>query len=362
MKITSTLILIACLACFTCNSQSPTSTRSDKFSFDLSFLDKELMKSGIDSSGYLIFNDSIIEKKIRAALHIKAEMGVPASIADTVTLLDLSNGRSTPVGQQIEKVDVLAFFRNLKKLNLQNNQIRNLTPLGQLTQLTELNAQNNRIFEISGLGNLQSLEKLNLYANGVSDISCLSELQRLTELNLYANQVYDLKSLQELKNLTSLNLGMNQIRDISPLLNSKKLKVLWLIGNYIDNPEVIAEIGDNLEVLSLTNCRISKINFLENCTKLKSLMISGNSVKDISILRNMVNLNTLYASGNQIENIDVIAFLVRMGAFRKSEGFRNPGSMVNTNIDLSGNKIDYQNPVNQKIRQYLTEKIPGVVF
>ncbi|WP_264197115.1 leucine-rich repeat domain-containing protein, partial [Microseira wollei] len=53
---------------------------------------------------------------------------------------------------------------------------------------------------------LSNLTSLNLDSNQITDISPLKALTNLTSLNLYNNQITDISPLKALTNLTSLNL------------------------------------------------------------------------------------------------------------------------------------------------------------
>lgn len=324
---------------------------------DLSFLNNPGNESYVDPSGNLIINDSILEKRIKRFLKLDTNSLIKISIVDTVTILNLNNDNRVPDSQKITNIDALAYFKNLKVLQIKDNLIRNVIPIENLNKLEELDLSVNRITNISGLKDLFKLKDLNLYGNGISDISYLSNLKELQKLNLWANGIFKIESLQDLSEITDLNLGRNYIRDLSPIRKLSKLKHLWLIENLIQNPEIISECGANLTSLSLAKCGISDIRFLKNSTQLKELLILDNQIKDISVLEKMVNLNSFLAANNQIQNIDVIAVLVENGAFKAKGKFAE-----NINIDLSNNPIDYQTPTNQKIKKYLIEKVYKVKF
>lgn len=329
--------------------------------FDLSFLDKN-RESYIDTSGNLIIADPILKTKIEQNLGLTANSKIPLSAVEAIKSLELATPNNTPEDMKIHNIDALAFFKNLERLNINFNMVKNINSLINLKNLNELCALDNRIQDISVLKELKNLEKLDLYANQVSDISILAELTQLTELNLWNNGIRNIEPLEGLTKLKVLNLGGNYIRDISPLKNCKMLITLWLHANPLINPEVISEIGANLTTLSISYCNVSDIKFLENCTKLQTLMMFGNRINDISVLRNCQSLNVMSASNNQIENIDVLAFIADKGAFQKLSKFTNSGSKTRTNIDVSNNKIDYTLEKNQKIRAYLDEKVSGVKF
>lgn len=360
------LIVTFCLTVFPC--QAETIRPNENSAIDPPtqettpglFLLKQSNQSAIDSSGMIIVADSILERRIKISLHIPENEPIPASIADTLTFLDVSSPIRSLDHQKIRNIDALVFFKNLELLNLNFNLIDDIRSLGHLKKLTVLSAQNNRIQDISVMKELKNLKWLNLSSNEISDISCLSSLTKLTDLTLWNNRVNNIKSLEELKKLTSANLGKNFIKDISPLKNCKILKELWLYGNPLANPEIISELGESLETLSIAKCNLPGIQFLENCTHLQTLVIFDNAIKDISVLHKMTQLYVFLASNNQIDNIDVLADLVDQGAFKKESRFRNSSNEIGTNINLTGNPIDYQLEKNQKIKAYLNQNVAGV--
>jgi len=163
----------------------------------------------------------------------------------------------------LEKVD----FKNLKVLNLINNEISNINILEKVNfielsklnlsfnkisdikvfekvnfrELKELNLSNNRIFDINILGkvNFKKLNKLNLMCNEISDINILGKVnfKELEELYLGVNEISNINILGKVnfKNLTLLDLSYNEISDIKILtrVKFKELKYLYLVGNEI---------------------------------------------------------------------------------------------------------------------------------
>jgi len=335
-------------------SQSKVDTviNTSQTEFDLSFLDKASNKSYIDSAENLIISDPILKVKVKKILRLQPTASIPQSIIDTVTILSLGNKSNIQETEKIKNIDALSYFKNLRILRIQNNSVRNIRPVEKLEHLIELDLSSNMVTNISAVKKLYNLKVLNLYGNSVSDISFLADLIELKELNLWANGIFKIDDLKNLVKMEDLNLGRNFILDISPLRQMNKLRMLWLIGNRIKNPEIISEFGSNLMALSVAQCGISDLRFLQNCVSLKELLIFENEVKDISALQNLVHLNTFLAANNKISNIDVLAVLVKKKAFYGKGKFAE-----NINIDLSNNNIDYQLPTNQKIEKYLIDSV-----
>src|SRR4028119_1331572 len=73
---------------------------------------------------------------------------------------------------------------NLTELNLNSNEITDITPLSALTNLTDLNLDWNEITDITPLSALTNLTDLNLSGNQITDITGLSALTNLSKLDL----------------------------------------------------------------------------------------------------------------------------------------------------------------------------------
>jgi len=100
--------------------------------------------------------------------------------------------------------------------------------------LIHLNLQDNDLKDISSLKKFTNLKYLNLKINNISDISVLKNLNQITYLNLHSNQIKNIEPLEYLIQLRTLFLWSNNITDILPLKNLKSLRVLELIDNPIN--------------------------------------------------------------------------------------------------------------------------------
>ena len=84
----------------------------------------------------------------------------------------------------------------IKKAQKNNSKILDLSGLS-------LNKIPNEIFE------LQNLTRLDINYNQISDITPLAQLQNLTKLDIGNNQIIDTTPLAQLQNLTRLNISYN---------------------------------------------------------------------------------------------------------------------------------------------------------
>lgn len=317
------------------------------------------------------FTDPVLEKAVRDALyrsagtiseenklHWKWGTNEPVTQSD---LLNLSMLKMDKRVNLVKDLNGLEYASNLKILQINNSEVSNVGPLGQLPTLEYLDLTHNQIQDINSFTDLPSLETLILSKNNISDPSTLTELPKLrdldlsynnisdeswlsglrkpttinlsynkiddvrplsgltqlTALNLDSNKIVDISPLRGLINLTFLNLGSNQISDTRPLGGLSKLLSLYLGGNQISDVNPLSKLS-NLNTLDLTGNQISDINPLANLTKLEDLGLGSNKLANIEALRSMKSLVDLSISNNQISDISVIGELDKLTDFYAS--------------------------------------------
>lgn len=366
MKRIRPFILIYCILITSCITQkqivsqnelsvkSNIQEKENKYKFDLLFLDTaKVQKAFIDSNEIIHFTDSILEKRIKMSLNLDSSFQINTSIADTVKELILNTNRSDKFSGQIKSLDGLQYFQNLERLYFSFNAVSDLSPLANLHKLERITAQNNQIENIDPIKDLTKLKYLTLYRNNVSDVSALSNLTNLVYVCFWDNRLVNIEIFSKLVNLQDVNLGRNLIKDISPLSNCKKLHTIWIPYNPITNPEILSAFNETLKVLSIAGCNIKNIDYLEDCVKMRDLLIFNNQISDISVIHKMTNLRSLLASNNQITNIDVIPHLINKGAFKDESRFGKLG----INIDLKCNPINLTLEKNKQIKAYIEDNV-----
>ena len=85
----------------------------------------------------------------------------------------------------------LESLTNLRRLDLSNNSIENVSGLETLSKLEILNLENNNIKVIEGFDNLRSLKQLYLFSNQISQINSFNVSQTLTRVSLSGNPIYN---------------------------------------------------------------------------------------------------------------------------------------------------------------------------
>ncbi len=194
------------------------------------------------------FDDPVLEYALRKAL-LKPEGDVYttelASLTDFGTWFDYE--QDPPEGSRVRSIHALRHCVNLESLDLNFNQIVDITPLAGLTKLTMLGIGGNMITDITPLAALTNLEILRLFDCQASDYSTLAQLRNLKHLALENATITDLTPLASLTSLELLSLNGTAITDVSPLGGLPALRVLYLANCSIDDYSPLSMILPQLE-------------------------------------------------------------------------------------------------------------------
>ncbi|XP_063706439.1 insulin-like growth factor-binding protein complex acid labile subunit, partial [Culicoides brevitarsis] len=186
--------------------------------------------------------------------------------------LDLSNNRFKTLNQQI-----VSSNENLLRFNLNDNQIEALD-LQVPPKLKKLEVTNNELKNVTLVGN-GTLKSLQASGNAISDLQLDLDIEHL---DLNYNQMESLEPLLHL-NLTSLHLSENPLENLTGIKKLVKLKNLWLDRISTKFSSHIFASLTNLKSLSLSQSQIStfEVEPLKNLKKLVSLDLSNDEIKTL---------------------------------------------------------------------------------
>jgi len=142
----------------------------------------------------------------------------------------------------ITSLDDVVHFRDLTRLTVGYNQVRDISALQEMRGLTTVSLYANDITDLSPLKEVKTLKYLFLYNNHISDLAPLAELDQLVLLSLQYNQIRDISPLAGLTQLQELYISHNQIQDLTPLKKLERLTFLDASDNQISDLEPIAEL------------------------------------------------------------------------------------------------------------------------
>ena len=131
------------------------------------------------------------------------------------------------------------------------------------TRLLALDIGHNLVEDVSFLHYLPQLRVLILACNiNLRDISPLRELTELEYLELFKNDIRDISALAHMTQLRDLNICFNRIQDYEPLKGLYNLQRLWLFNsnNYSDDIPVPNNIVAGLKQ-ALPNCQVDAVSY-----------------------------------------------------------------------------------------------------
>ncbi|WP_061316289.1 leucine-rich repeat domain-containing protein [Clostridium botulinum] len=302
---------------------------------------KETVKMNFYIDGYIEFEDKNLEEEVRKVANPKDRPKGP------LTYMDVSGIKELNVhNKNIKSLKGIEYLKNITKLDISDNNIKDISYLKGLNRLELLNLYNNNIEYISPINNMKKLKDINLSKNNVKDISYLKDLN-LHHLDLRDNKIENIEVLRNKISLQHLYLANNSIKDFSPISNLKNLQILYLSHNYSSNYDyakdyynnlkdrdfklnvpiefkdkvfeelVRKEINkpsgyiyptdlENIKELDFHNAHIEKLNGIENMTALEKLNLSGTDIKDISLLKCLINLKEVNISNTSISDITAL--------------------------------------------------------
>jgi hypothetical protein len=248
------------------------------------------------------FPDALLEKAVRYAIS-KPIGPIFASELALVTGL-YANGYGDDVVVNLSGIE---YCVNLEALQLYNNRIQSLQPLGGLTKLKQLELQNTPLQGLLGpLANLTQLETLDLVRTGVVDIFPLTELTQLKKLYLSYNGIHDLSPLAGLISLEELFVDANPLSNsvgIDPLAGLGSLKTLYadMCNLYTLPPSMNALT--QLEHLALDHNSLVNIEPLSALSNISYLNLQNNGIVNIQALASLQKPYNLYLQFNQIQDM-----------------------------------------------------------
>jgi Leucine-rich repeat (LRR) protein len=280
------------------------------------------------------------------ALHNLTELNLSRNGIADLNALDFNVLANVPIKDlnleenQIQDLTPLHTLANLRILDLRANRITDVFPLGDLNLLVELNLRDNNITDLEPLSGLRELEYLNLHSN--SNISSTLPLENLTRLETLIMENIPLGEnisiLSNMEHLTRLNIANSNVTDISPLHKLTALTVLNLRANDITELSPVSGLTNLVYLNIYSNSGIQSVLPLENLTRLETLIMANVPIgSDVYVLRNMTNLKSLNIRNCGVTSAVVLGDLMRGGALQD-----NQDRDIRAYVDLRDNPISLE--------------------
>jgi len=220
-----------------------------------------------------------------------------------ITDLDLSNNTNIidlDCSNNLLASLTLGANSNLNEL-LCNNNLLTILDLSAAVSLQELSAHFNVLTDLD-VSNSPNLIDVTAYNNALTTIN-LNGAASLQSISLSANQLSYL-DVSNNTNLQFVNCSQNQLASIN-LNGLNVLATLEVNDNLLQNIDISSNV--NLQNLDGELNQLSALD-ISNNIYLETLTINENLFTNIDvILNNTSSITTLYAQNNQIENVDLSA-------------------------------------------------------
>ena len=134
-------------------------------------------------------------------------------------------------GWSVTDITALPGCTKIEDLQLDDNEIADISPLANCGTLVSLSLCRNRITDISALASCVKLENVWLPENSITDSSALASCKRLRYLDVDVNRITDISVLAHFRKLWGGSLADNEITDISVLESCPRLKIVEVFDN-----------------------------------------------------------------------------------------------------------------------------------
>lgn len=282
-------------------------------------------------------------------------------VADITDLTPNGSGHSLR-HQDIQCIYGLQAFKKLETIDLSQNKIKDINPVGDLTNLTILNLKYNRISDIRPVQNITGLTVLQVDSNQISDITPVQNLTSLTTFACKDNQIDDISSLKKLDKLRVLVLNNNKITSIDVVKDLKSLQFLLIADNKVTDISVIKDLT-GLKSLAINNNPIENFAPIQNLNNLAFLNLSDTKFddQDMSLITNKKNLAHLWLGKTNITKLDGIEKLTKLQTLfindnKNITDFSNLKDLSNiTTLDVSNTNFSDQDLQNLPNKERITE-------
>jgi len=208
-------------------------------------------------------------------------------------------------GTKMATAELISQYTSLQSVELQDNEITDLSGLSMLPHLTSLDASNNKLSEVVALDPPPSnLRTLTLSNNSLTHMRDMSSYQQLRTLVLDGNQLTQLSGLGNLPFLKILSVQHNRLTTCEGLSECHSVRRLLLNHNSIQSLGPLKTLV-KLESLEVADNKLTSLKGLEGSAKLGHLDCSNNLITELDEVKHaspLPLLKQLTITGNAVVN------------------------------------------------------------
>lgn len=140
----------------------------------------------------------------------------------------------------IPNLDPLLIFSNLRKLEVIDVPLTDISAVGGLSLLEELKISQAPVNEIEAIALLSRLKVLDLSYTGIDDLRTISGLSNLEVLNVSGTNIRVLRGLETLRNLKDLDIASTNVRSLRPIQGLAQIEKLTCFNTRLNRRAVDA--------------------------------------------------------------------------------------------------------------------------
>lgn len=278
-------------------------------------------------SGKVIFREPLVEKAVRQSLGITEQTVITEELLEKVTDLRIVgnqiltpkdkleikswiyvNGESYSEKEQgsIKNLSDFSYMKNLKTLVLCRQNIRELSSLEALP-LETLNVHDNNLMDLSALGELPNLQSLFLGENPCTNLDAIGECLRLKKLNLDEMMVKNLDFLQFL-DLEELSLLETHVAmgGSEMLVTQEHLKTLYKNNLNEEDAAVLKQMKYLYNLSCYHSYELKDLKALEGIENLSFLVVRDGLVS-LEGIEGLPSMKYLHIQGSEVEDLSPIS-------------------------------------------------------
>ncbi len=229
--------------------------------------------------------------------------GKPIARGEIGTLSDLSLMKGLDnlilAYQRIEDISPLKEL-HLQTLLLVGNYVTDLTPFADMATLRHLNISNNPVVDIAPLGSLQRLQVLYIQQCNVTDISVLAKMPGLTAIDVSNIPCLDYSPLLALPLLSFVEISESSVQDVVLVSGNPAIQELVAIHSGITDLDQLKSTPDLIR-LNLCHNDIEDLTGIERYQGLKSFAIRNILADDLTPLTGLPALEELDLRGVDVD-------------------------------------------------------------
>lgn len=291
----------------------------------------------------LAFSHAVIASKVEAdkdfVWYCKSDNATEAQKRTVLAIL-------TEKEIDLDKTTCQAAFNKIKDtpvIEINSWGLTDLAPLNGFSQIGTLDLSQNELESLDSLPKLPNLDDLDLSSNLLTKVPLHSIAPQIIYLNLSTNPITDFGAISSYKSLKSLmidetgaedfsflaglaltRLTVGQIKhpeSLSTLPSISTLKDFSTYWTTIDSFDFIKKF-ENITSISFQECKLTDLSSLRPNHKLKSLLISGNSISEIPDQLLDSKVNSLDLDDNPIQSFEFLKSIDSMEYTFSASGTR----------------------------------------